>query len=64
MFQGRLKCVLKTFEDVSWIFQISSKGVSCVKELSNVFQGSFKGISRDFRVFLESFKGVSMKIQG
>ena len=44
----------------------------CLKSVSRVFQGSFKGVSRKFqwcfkevsKVFQESFRGVSRKFQG
>ena len=43
-----------------------------LKEVSRVFRGNSKGVSRKFqecfkkllRVFQESFKGVSIKIEG
>ena len=39
------------------VFQGCLKGVWSLKEVSRMFQGSFK-------VFIESFKGVSRKIEG
>ena len=51
------------------VFQESLKGVSSFKEVSRVFQGSFKDVFRKFqgffeevsRVFQGSFKSVLMK---
>ena len=65
--QVRLKGISSIFKGVSRAFERRLTGVSgkcqgCFKEVSKKFQGSYKGVS--WKLFQESFKSVSRKIEG
>ena len=56
------------FQSSLWVIMVFPRSLKdCFKEVLNVFQGNFNGVSRkferDFKGF-SSFKGVSMKMEG